>query len=789
MIARMGSLLCGLFLLGQVALATDDNFSLVFALKPDSAQNVRSVQAYTVNGQSHVNNVQLPFPLTLRQSAYQVEKIYPLEVFRHAVLKAKFEEHLGGRLYAAKVKVNAPYRSYSVYQQIAVELDRSEVLFATPSARVSIPESDMLVVPVGTSVDNRVAASSHPASAASSMVIIDPLYEKGYNIQMIRADFAWEKTLGTRLPLLAIVDTGTYLKHEELDGNGFVNTDEIPHNGLDDDQNGLVDDYNTGYAVVGGEVSSEGDDVQGHGTAVSSIACAKLNGVGLVGVAPECRIVPVRFLDKWGGGTYEDSIVALGLAIEIIATKSQSTPFKGWINNSWGGGYIEKFAGVFKILFDLAYENGIGISCAAGNNGNNNDEARFLPASVPSRSNLSIAAIDKDGRISYFSNVGPATVHNGAPGTGIYFAKPPFTTSKSEYYGIGNGTSFSSPLYGGGAILISGVFPEASVDEIVGRLILSSKRTKPLFKAFIISGQLDLYNALKEDLIPPSDISWASPLTVYHNQASFAWQNGSDDFNNPRGQLTSAVYLELYTTDQTLVQAKLVSVDQEGFQKIDLANLHENTRYFPVIYSLDQVGNTSRRLVLSSFVTPPSQILFEEDFEKNSWQRVTNNRVNLWHLTTERFSKHSQENATRAYRFGRPGVANYETENVVQNEQGHIVSSPINIQGFGGLELEMDWFMAGDFVFDFLHGIVRTNLEGFTFASTKNTFNDNYISAWQKLKISLPELQFLSFRLDFFFTTGSYRLANETEGAYIDNIKIRGSRPVVIFPDPTIVSQ
>lgn len=779
MIIRICSLMCGLFLLSQsVVLAADNTLGIIFALKQDNAQNVRLVYAHTSNNQPYVSQVQLPFPLTLSGNAYQIERIYPVEVFRNPSLKAKFEQRLGGQLFAVKVKVKAPYAPENIYQEIGRELTRPEVLFVQKSTAASIPNNDK-IEPLTISTAKKQAHYS-PAGTIS-----DPLYEESYNIRMVQADLAHQKTIGNRLPIVAVLGTGTDLRIKDLDGNGFINKDEIPANGIDDDQNGVVDDYDKGFSVTYGEIDNNGVDVQGHDTAVASIIGARINGVGMVGIAPECRILPIRFLNQFGYGNFEDGLIAIGLAIETITTKSLSSPFKGWINNSWIGFYTDKFALATKILFDLAYENGIGISCASGNFFLNNDIERMLPASINSPSNIAVGASNDQDDLTTFGHIGPETVHHAAPGDGIIVALP--SSTSQEKYAKGSGTSFAAPHDAGAAILLSGVFPDATVDEIVARLILNSDQTPDFYKAFIIPGRLNIYKALDKDYIPPSDISWASPLTVYHNQVDFAWQNTSDDFNNPRGELAKAIRLEIYTANQEKVVNKLISIEKEGFQKTLLRNLKGNTRYFPVIYSIDNVGNISRPLALASFLTPVSQIIFEENFENKTWQKVPESSNNLWHLTTERFSPLSGKNGSKAYRFGRTGSPHYLTRNAAETGEGHILSHPIDIRGWGGMELDIDWFLAGDFVFDLLYVLARTELEDLVLDYTRSTPDGSFFPAWRHLSgIAIPELHQNTFRLDIFFTTNRNRINNQTEGAYVDNIKIRASRPVIVFPDPTI---
>ena len=91
--------------------------------------------------------------------------------------------------------------------------------------------------------------------------------------------------------VVAIIDTGVDIDHEDLADNIWKNTGEIPGNGIDDDGNGYIDDY-YGVNVITGK--GDGDDDNGHGTHVAGIIAAKNNFVGVLGIAYNVKIMPVK---------------------------------------------------------------------------------------------------------------------------------------------------------------------------------------------------------------------------------------------------------------------------------------------------------------------------------------------------------------------------------------------------------------------------------------------------------------------------------------------------------------
>jgi subtilisin family serine protease len=216
--------------------------------------------------------------------------------------------------------------------------------------------------------------------------------------------------------VVGVIDTGVDINHPDLAEKIWTNTKEIPDNKLDDDGNGYIDDvhgwdfYNDDNTVYD---SLEGDE---HGTHVSGTIAAELEGAnsgdnkGVVGVAPNVKILPIKFLGPMGGTTSD--------AIEAIAyAKTMGVKIT---NNSWGGEEYDP-------LLQEAIENcGCLFVAAAGNEGMNNDEGGSYPASFESTNILSVAAVDNKGNLAPFSNYGSDSVDVAAPGVNILSTVPKY---------------------------------------------------------------------------------------------------------------------------------------------------------------------------------------------------------------------------------------------------------------------------------------------------------------------------------------------------------------------------
>ena len=143
---------------------------------------------------------------------------------------------------------------------------------------------------------------------------------------------AWDSVRGDGI-VVAVTDTGLDFAHPDIDANVWTNPGEIANNGIDDDGNGLIDDFR-GWDFVGPSWTSpapdnDPTDVHGHGTHVAgTIAAEGNNATGVVGVAFRARIMALRGLDDAGSG----GDAQLANAIVYAADEGADV-----INASWGG--------------------------------------------------------------------------------------------------------------------------------------------------------------------------------------------------------------------------------------------------------------------------------------------------------------------------------------------------------------------------------------------------------------------------------------------------------------------
>jgi len=273
---------------------------------------------------------------------------------------------------------------------------------------------------------------------------------------------AWGVTTGTSQPVVAVIDTGVQIDHSDLAGNIWTNPGEIPGNGIDDDGNGYIDDIH-GWNVAHDNNSlydstetcpgaGKNDD---HGSHVAGILGAVgNNGVGIAGVNWTVRIMPLKFIARFGtscGGSDADAIEAILYAVRMGAD---------FINASWGGG---EASDALRQAFIAAGQKGVLFAAAAGNEGADLSLLPQYPASYDLENEIVVAASDNNDSLALFSNYGGPT-DLAAPGVDI------FSTVIGGYAFL-DGTSMATPFVTGALGLLRAQYPHAPPLELKDRIL------------------------------------------------------------------------------------------------------------------------------------------------------------------------------------------------------------------------------------------------------------------------------------------------------------------------------
>ncbi len=264
--------------------------------------------------------------------------------------------------------------------------------------------------------------------------------------------------------VVAVVDTGIDYAHPELVDSIWINEGEagpweppaemktagVPCrdkscNGIDDDGNGFVDDV-AGWDFVHDVPLPY--DTHGHGTHIAGIiASSAANGLGTSGVCPRASIMALKYYDNSGAGfnNLSNTVRAIQYAVKNGAQ----------IINYSGGG-ADPAAGE-KAAVEAALKKGILVVAAAGNDGHNNDQIPYYPASYGTENVISVASINKQNQLLPSSNFG-RTVHVAAPGLTI------LSTLPEGKFGTMSGTSQATAFVTGTAALLASQNRKAGFD-------------------------------------------------------------------------------------------------------------------------------------------------------------------------------------------------------------------------------------------------------------------------------------------------------------------------------------
>jgi len=311
----------------------------------------------------------------------------------------------------------------------------------------------------------------------------------------INALKAWDLTTGSRAVRIAIIDTGIDYNHPDLKNNMWENTAEKNGKpGVDDDQNGFVDDIH-GYDFA----NKDGDpmDGHGHGTHCSgTIGAIHNNNQGVAGVMDQVELVGLKFLTDSGSGSTLDAVEAINYATKLNVDV---------MSNSWGGGpYSQALFDVIKV----ASEAGIIFVAAAGNASSNNDDASQYPASYEVENVIAVASHTIADNLSSFSCYGKKSVEVAAPGSNIY------STVKGGGYATYSGTSMATPHVAGALGLMISHTGRLVHNEMRERVLLTSNYVKSYKNKTVTGGRLDVYNLITDTRPPrpwePGENDWVT---------------------------------------------------------------------------------------------------------------------------------------------------------------------------------------------------------------------------------------------------------------------------------------
>lgn len=433
-----------------------------------------------------------------------------------------FTGTVNGQTYEILFQLKAGKDINNFISRFNIENEENQILKAKAVAntlniyKISIPvNSDPEAILKLIQRNEAVAAAQFNNSAYLRLAPNDPMVPQQWSLNNttqtggvadadIDAFEAWEISTGGVTAagdtiVIAVIDDGIDLKHEDLKGNLWKNYNEIPDNGIDDDNNGYIDDFDGWNQIL----LKDSFLLGWHSTPVSGIIGARSNNnIGLSGVNWNIKIMPVQV------NPIDEASILAGYEYILNQRKlyNESNGAKGAFvvatNTSFGIDFTKPDeAPLWCAMYDSLGKYGILNVGATINNKYNVDSVGDIPTTCPSDYLVAVTVTNANDELHNFAGYGPINIDLAAPGINI-----PVIRSNSTY-GTLSGTSFATPHVTGAIGLIysnsctdfindARQFPD-SIAKVVKQILLDGVDQLPsLLGKTVSGGRLNVYNSL-----------------------------------------------------------------------------------------------------------------------------------------------------------------------------------------------------------------------------------------------------------------------------------------------------
>lgn len=333
----------------------------------------------------------------------------------------------------------------------------------------------------------------------------------------IKASYAWDITtsgitaLGDTI-VIAMVDGGVDLGHSDL--KLWKNRDEIPYNGIDDDGNGYIDDYNGWNAYMNNGNMQQSD----HGTHVAGTAAAKgNNSLGVTGVAFNTYLMPIA-----GSGSNEAIAVASYDYIFTMRkiynqTAGTSGAFVVVTNSSFGidAGNPVNYP-LWSAIYDSLGSVGILNVASTANRGWDVDLMGDIPTAMTNNSIVAATNSTNTDGLNTQAAWGLNSIDLAAPGTNVY------STRQGDTYGYKTGTSMSSPHVSGAIALMYA----AASESVINSYYSDPEYISLKFKQYLIAG-VDTLDSFTGKTVSGGRLNVYKALNMVQNPPDFQFNPGT----------------------------------------------------------------------------------------------------------------------------------------------------------------------------------------------------------------------------------------------------------------------
>lgn len=381
-----------------------------------------------------------------------------------------------------------PSAQVQVYDEVLLALQTEDILF-------DAVEPDQVLILHGANTPNDPLFPGQWA-------LHGPLQADGTEQASINATDAWRVTTGSSEVVVAIIDTGIDYNHRDIQDNLWINELEAVSNGLDDDQNGYIDD------LYGWNFITNSNDTQGG--AAHGMLCAGVigavgdNGMGSTGVAWDVTLMSLKVVDSFGEGVLSDAVSAINYAVEKGARLT---------NISWGFFHDST---ILRDAMQAAAASEMLFIVSAGNDRLNIDEQPVYPASFDLDNVITVSGHSKSGDLWWDANYGVQSVDLSAP-TQLITSPIAFHTYTEEALG----TSVSAAFVTGTAALLLSANPEATIAELRSYILGSVTELDVLNGKVATGGALNAGRAVLDNVdswFEFEDLYWVGQHSSRANQ-------------------------------------------------------------------------------------------------------------------------------------------------------------------------------------------------------------------------------------------------------------------------------
>ena len=469
----------------------------------------------------------------------------------------------------------------------------------------------------------------------------DPLVTSQEYLTTVKAFEGWSTYEGNASVVIGISDDGISQTHEDLASNIAVNVGEIPDNGIDDDQNGFIDDhigFNFASILDGTPPGNTFNAANGgHGTKVAGIAAAATNnGTGIAGMGFRSRFFPMKTSVSGGGGIiygYQSLMYAALRKFKVV-------------NTSWG--IVKPWSPIDQSVIDYCVASDVLVVASAGNHGDGFSGQGWKSLNYPSAYDgvLGVGETTPLDDVEFSSGLG-LNSDVMAPGNLA------FTTDIGGGYSTaGQGTSFAAPIVAGLAGLVRGKYPALSALQTSAHIRRTADDISARNSNYsqVLPGRVNVLRALTTDPLS------APSVRIDETVQTFSDGRSADRFF-PGDTLHIAFNLVNDLGPVTALEAKLSIAEENGW----------TVRFLQDNATADFIGTNEHKrvgeyIVIIDFISPDRPLIFTLSLTADSY----NDRA-LWYLQAPSFMT-TFENDQLAYSMGDRGAVGYSS--ILENRQG-----------------------------------------------------------------------------------------------------------------------